>query len=296
MRGVKASPGGGPESVTLRLLATHCGPKVVSDIADHMDIAVIAIVAALASALTLYSGFGLGTLLLPAFALFFPAPVAVAATGVVHLLNNLFKGTLLRKRADWATVLKFGLPAVPAAIAGAWLLAVLGDTPRLFAWSALGRTFGPTGAGLTIGVLMFLFAVLELQTWFHELKAPPRLMPLGGVVTGFFGGLTGQQGAFRSIFLLRSGLPAEQFIATGVMIAILVDLSRLTTYAASFSAARLDQAGREGLLVVVGTLSAFAGAFVATRNLDKITIGAVRYSVAALMLVIGAAMAVGLLG
>ena len=89
----------------------------------------IAVVAALASALTLYSGFGLGTLLLPAFALFFPAPVAVAATGVVHLLNNLFKGTLLRKRADWPTVFKFGIPAVPAAIAGAWLLAWLISPP-----------------------------------------------------------------------------------------------------------------------------------------------------------------------
>ena len=46
-----------------------------------MDMAIIAVVAALASALTLYSGFGLGTILLPAFALFFPAPVAVAAAG-----------------------------------------------------------------------------------------------------------------------------------------------------------------------------------------------------------------------
>ncbi len=260
-----------------------------------MDIAVIAIVAALASALTLYSGFGLGTILLPAFALFFPAPVAVAATGVVHLLNNLFKGTLLRKRADWRTVLKFGLPAVPAAVAGAWLLALLGDTPRLWEWMAFGQTFGPTGAGLAIGLLMILFALLELQPWFHELKAPPRLMPLGGVVTGFFGGLTGQQGAFRSIFLLRSGLPAERFIATGVMIAVLVDLSRLTTYAASFRAMGLDLVGREGLLVLVGTLSAFTGAYVATRHLDKVTIASVRYSVAALMLVIGAAMAFGVL-
>ncbi|MET1757010.1 sulfite exporter TauE/SafE family protein [Novosphingobium sp. RD2P27] len=261
-----------------------------------MDIIIIAIVAAFASALTLYSGFGLGTILLPAFALFFPAPVAVAATGVVHLLNNLFKGTLLRKRADWPTVLKFGLPAIPAAIAGAWLLAVLGDTPRFFEWSALNRTFGPTGAGLTIGLLMMLFATLELQKWFHTLKAPPRLMPVGGLITGFFGGLTGQQGAFRSIFLLRSGLPAERFIATGVMIAILVDLSRLTTYAASFATTGLNPVGREGILVLVGTVSAFAGAYFATRHLDKITLGAVRYSVAALMLIIGAAMATGVLG
>lgn len=257
---------------------------------------VIAIVAALASALTLYSGFGLGTLLLPAFSLFFTAPVAVAATGIVHLLNNLFKGTLLRQGADWPTVLKFGVAAVPAGVAGAWLLAWLGGTPRLFEWSAFGERFGPTGAGLTIGVLMIVFAGLELQRWFHQLKAPPRLMPLGGLLTGFFGGLTGQQGAMRSMFLLRAGLSPEQFIATGVMIAIVVDLARLTTYAASFTASGLNPAGREGLLVLVGTLAAFAGAYIATRRLEKMTIGSVRYSVVLLMLIIGTAMAIGVLG
>src|SRR3546814_10095034 len=119
-----------------------------------MDLVIIAIVAALASALTLYSGFGLGTILLPVFALFLPVPLAVAATGVVHLLNNLFKGGLLGRLADWRTVLKFGLPAIPAAVAGAWLLAWLGETERLFSWTGFGRSFGPTGASLTIGLLI----------------------------------------------------------------------------------------------------------------------------------------------
>lgn len=261
-----------------------------------MDIAVIALVAAFASALTLSSGFGLGTILLPAFALFFPAPVAVAATAVVHLTNNVFKGALLWKRADWRTVLMFGVAAVPAAIAGAWLLALLGDTPQLFEWGAFGRRFGPTGAGLTIGLLMILFAILELLPGFQKLRAPRRLMPVGGLITGFFGGLTGQQGALRSIFLLRAGLPAERFIATGVMIAVLVDVSRVGTYAASFAAAGLNPSGHEGLLVLVGTLSAIVGAFLATRRIDKPTIDSVRYSVASLMFLIGAALVAGVIG
>ena len=260
-----------------------------------MDLVLIAAVAAFASALTLYSGFGLGTVLLPAFALFLPVPVAVAATGVVHLLNNLFKGVLLWKRADWPTVLRFGLPAIPAAILGAWLLAWLGDTERLFGWSAFGREFGPTAAGLTVGLLMIAFAALELQRWFQKLKAPPRFIPLGGMMSGFFGGLTGQQGAFRSVFLLRAGLTAERFIATGVMIAVIVDLTRLTTYAATFDGG-FDPAKREGLMVLVGTLSAVIGAYVAARRLDKVTIGAVRYTVAGLMFLIGLALAAGVLG
>ena len=261
-----------------------------------MDMIVIAVVAALASALTFYSGFGLGTILLPAFALFFPVPVAVAATGVVHLLNNIFKAGLLWRQADWRVVLRFGLTAVPAAMLGAWLLAKLGDTPRLFTWDAFGRSFGPTGASLAVGLLLLIFALLELQSWFQKLAAPPRLQPLGGLVMGFFGGLTGQQGALRSIFLLRAGLAAKPFIATGVMIAILVDLARLSTYAAACSALDLNPAGREALLVGVATLSAFAGAWAATRHLEKLTIKAIRSLVAVLMCLIGVALCAGVLG
>jgi uncharacterized membrane protein YfcA len=261
-----------------------------------MDMVVIAVVAALASALTLYSGFGLGTILLPAFALFFPATVAVAATGVVHLLNNIFKAGLLWRQADWRVVRRFGLAAAPAALAGAWLLARLGDTPQLFQWQAFGRHFGPSGAGLTVGLLLLLFAGLELQAWFQKLAAPPRLMPLGGLLTGFFGGLTGQQGALRSIFLLRAGLEPKAFIATGVMIAIIVDLARLATYGAAFSTAAFDPAGRQGQLVLTGTLTGFVGAWTATRFLDKVTIAGLRTLVAALMAAIGLAMCTGLIG
>lgn len=259
-----------------------------------MDIVIVALVAAGASALTLFSGFGLGTLLLPAFALFFPTPLAVAATGIVHLANNLFKGALLRKGVDWPTVLRFGVPAIPAAVLGAWVLTLLGETARLFSWAAFGQTFGPTGASLTVGLVLILLAVLEFQPWFQRLKAPERMLPLGGLMTGFFGGLTGQQGALRSIFLLRSRLSAEHFIATGVLIAILIDVSRLAIYARGLGAIDFDR--REGALVIAATLAAMAGAFVATRFLRKTTIGGVRKTVAGLLLVIGAAMAAGLLG
>ena len=75
-----------------------------------------------ASALTFFSGFGLGTLLLPAFAFFYPIEIAVASTAVVHFLNGLFKLLLVGRHADRRTVLRFGIPAIPAAFLGAWLL------------------------------------------------------------------------------------------------------------------------------------------------------------------------------
>jgi len=73
-----------------------------------MDHIVVCLVALFVSALTLFSGFGLGTVLMPAFALFFPVPVAVAAPAVVHLANNFFKVSLVGRKANWSVVVKQG--------------------------------------------------------------------------------------------------------------------------------------------------------------------------------------------
>jgi len=83
-----------------------------------MELILIGAIALLTSGLTLFSGFGLGTLLMPVFALFFPVPLAIAATAVVHFANNLFKFGLLSKQADWQVVVRFSVPAAIAAMAG----------------------------------------------------------------------------------------------------------------------------------------------------------------------------------
>jgi uncharacterized membrane protein YfcA len=260
-----------------------------------VDFILIGVVAFLASALTFFSGFGLGTLLLPASALFLAAPAAVAATAIVHLLNGLFKGALVYSTAHWPTVLKFGLPAIPAAILGAFILGLLGDQPA-FHWSALGYQFVPSAAGVLIGAVLIVFAILEMMPWFRRLKAPPSMMPVGGAATGFFGGLTGQQGALRSIFLLRTGLEAPQYIATGVLVAILIDLARVPTYFGTFAATSLDLGGRDVALIAFGTIAAFAGAWLGARYLKKATIEVVRVIVAGLLFIIGTALILGLIG
>jgi len=77
-----------------------------------MDYILVGIIALLGSGLTFFSGFGLGTLLMPVFALFFPIDIAIALTAIVHLLNNIFKLTLIGKQADLKTVFRFGIPAI----------------------------------------------------------------------------------------------------------------------------------------------------------------------------------------
>ena len=75
-----------------------------------MEYIIISLTALIVSSLTLFSGFGLGTVLMPAFALFFPIPVAIAATAVVHLANNIFKVILVGRHADWGVFLRRYLP------------------------------------------------------------------------------------------------------------------------------------------------------------------------------------------
>ncbi len=65
-----------------------------------MEYLLVCIVAFLGSGLTFFSGFGLGTLLTPVFAIFFPVDMAIALTAIVHFLNNVFKLTLLRKNIN----------------------------------------------------------------------------------------------------------------------------------------------------------------------------------------------------
>ena len=87
-----------------------------------MEYLVISIAAIIASGLTLFSGFGLGTLLMPVFAIFFPVEIAIALTAIVHFLNNLFKFILVGKFTDKGVVLRFGLPAAIFAFFGAKIL------------------------------------------------------------------------------------------------------------------------------------------------------------------------------
>lgn len=251
---------------------------------------VIAAVAFLAAALTLFSGFGVGTLLLPAFLLFFAPAVAVAMTAVVHLANNLFKAVLLGRHTRWDVVWRFGLPAIATAVLGALALARLQDLPAAYEYHALGRNLHVTVLDLVLAALMAAFAVLELSPRFQNLSFHPRWLPLGGLLSGFFGGVSGHQGAFRSAFLVRAGLGKEGFVATGVIIACLVDVGRLAVYWQAFAGAAVrDQAPA----LITGCVAAFAGSFLAARLLHKVTYRTVQYAVAGLMLLVSAGLASG---
>lgn len=257
-----------------------------------MEYILIGFCAAFASMLTFFSGFGLGTILTPVFVLFFPIDVAIALTGVVHLLNNVFKIILVGKYINVRVMLRFGIPAVLGAFVGAKALLYFSGTSPLFSYKLFGYTLTVTPVNLVIAILMILFALFEVIPRLKKIQFGENRLAIGGLVSGFFGGLSGHQGALRSAFLIKIGLTKEAFIATGISIACFVDITRLSVYYTQLANVGI----KENLpLLLVAVLSAFAGALVGRQLLTKVTLGFVQAIVAIMIILLSILLGSGII-
>ena len=257
-----------------------------------MEYSIICLVAFLGSGLTLFSGFGLGTLLLPVFGLFFPIELAIVLTAIVHFLNNLFKLALVGKKADKQTILSFGFLSIIAAFAGAFVLHQLSNMEPLLEYNILGKQLMILPIKLSIAFVLFFFACFEIIPSLANLQFDKKYLPVGGLLSGFFGGLSGNQGALRSAFLVRSGLSKEAYIATGVVIACLVDISRLSIYSNQIF---LTKHTFNYPLIISATLAAFAGAFIGNKLLKKVTIKTIQILVAILLFIFSILLGLGII-
>lgn len=257
-----------------------------------MDYVIICLVALIGAGLTLFSGFGLGTLLLPVFGLFFPIEVAVVLTALVHFMNNIFKFFLFGKNADKSIIIKFGIPAILFSYLGAYLLQKLTTINSIATYVLAEKTFQITPLKLIIGILLIAFAMFDFIPKFKKLEFDKKYLSLGGILSGFFGGLSGHQGALRSAFLIRAGLSKETFIATGVVIACLIDITRLSVYLPKImnNEVQLDYK-----LVGCATLAAFIGVYFGAKLLHKTTITVMQNIVAILLLLYGFLLILGII-
>jgi len=170
-------------------------------------------------------------------------------------------------------LLRFGFPAFLSAFLGAWVLLWFSRLEPLYVYQIGNRVFHVTPVKLVVAFLMVVFALFEVLPSLEKLAFDRKYLPLGGILSGFFGGLSGHQGAMRSAFLLKCGLTKESFVATGVVIACMVDISRLIGYGAHLSQV-IDWTNSP--LLIAAVLSAFLGAFIGNRLLKKITMRAIQ--------------------
>ena len=259
-----------------------------------MEYFIIGLISLLTAILTFFSGFGVGTILTPVFIVFFPIDIAIAMTAIVHFLNNLFKFGLTYKNINKSVLLKFGIPAIPFAVLGAWLLVSLSkNNVLLFKFTLLNIDAEIYLIQLIVGLLMLFFAIAELYPSFKKDTIKHKYLMIGGAISGFFGGLTGHQGALRTMFLLKSGLTKEAFIATGIAIACIVDISRMSVYFGKIQ--KIDIQENIGI-ISVATLCAFIGAYFGKLLLlKKITINTIQYLVSILIVIISILLIFGII-
>ncbi|MGH2569384.1 MAG: sulfite exporter TauE/SafE family protein [Bacteroidota bacterium] len=228
---------------------------------------VILVVTFIVSTLTLLTGFGVGTVLTPVFALFYDAKTAVLLVSIVHLSNNLLKLGLFRRHINKEIFLKFGLISLVGAAAGSLLQHQLaGDSVR----SALA-------------VFLVLAGGVEFIPRTAKFKIPRSLDFLGGFFSGFLGGLIGNQGAIRSAYLLNYDLSKESFIATATAIAVVIDLTRIPVYLYN----QMEHVEAAALPLLVVTLVAFGGTLYGKSLLRKISLERFRTIVAGFLIVMG---------
>lgn len=258
-------------------------------IAEH---ALIAAAALIASGVTFFSGFGLGTALLPAFAAFLPTDVAIGMVAIVHLLNNGLKLGLLRGHIVRRVFVRFGIPALLFAPLGALVLGLVADQAAIATYAVGGTAFDVTVLDAVIASLLLVLGLQELIPRLARLTFPPAFLVPGGAMSGFLGGLAGLQGALRSAFLIRAGLSREQFIATGVAVALVVDVTRIATYGAQ-GTLRLETDALS--LAATGVVAASAGALIGSRLLRAVTMRGIQLVVGVLLVLVAVALGAGLI-
>jgi uncharacterized membrane protein YfcA len=169
----------------------------------------------LAGAIAAVSGFGIGSFLTPFLLLRFSAIEAVTLVALPHAWATGLRLFRLRQSVHTPTFRQFGVASAMGGLAGALLQGRLG------------------GLGLTL-----VLAALLLTAGIGELRRRPVPLPatrtgklLGGAVSGFFGGLVGNQGGIRAAALLQYGLSPAEIVATATATALLVDAARVPIYA-----------------------------------------------------------------
>ncbi|MBI3018885.1 MAG: sulfite exporter TauE/SafE family protein, partial [Deltaproteobacteria bacterium] len=146
---------------------------------------------------------------------------------------------------------------------------------------------------VVIGFLIILFALLDLFPKMFPLNFGNKALSLGGVLSGFFGGLSGHQGAFRSTILLKFSLPKEVFVATSITLAFFVDAGRITIYGINTIPLLIE--GNHLYVILAGMGAAILGSIIGNQILKKITMGFINGVVAILLFIIAILLILGII-
>ena len=207
------------------------------------------VVTVIAAALTVPAGFGLATMLTPVVLVWLPPHEAIALVAIIHGAHNAWKLKLLNSRVDYQAVSRYGWALIIGAIIGAVLHSYIPSDPL----------------SLVVGCALIILPVLSVTEKWTNFRLPESEDRIGGFGSGFFGGLTGHQGALRAMFLQRRLPDKVAYAATASILALAVDVTRIPIYIMFEGTAILD----EYILLLALTASAIFGVNLGKRWLVK---------------------------
>lgn len=172
---------------------------------------VIGALALVAGAIAAIVGAGGGSVLTPTFSLHTTMTVAIVAAAVPHFLSTAVRFWSLRHAVDRDVLKRFGLTSAAAGLVGAFAHKLVGS-------GALVVVFA---------VLLVLAGAIGVSGKADRLSFRGRSAYVGGLLTGFFGGIAGEQGGIRAVALLGFDVKKDAFVATSTATALIIDAVRV---------------------------------------------------------------------
>lgn len=210
-------------------------------------VASVALVSFLSGATASTIGFGVGSLLTPVVALWIGAEDAVTLVAIPHLAGGLLRGWQLRRAIDWQLAGRFGLLSALGALLGAFVFARISSSLL-------------TGV---LGALLVMTAATGVRGWPRRWSPRTPAVSTLGALSGFFGGVVGNQGGLRAAALSAFDLAPPVFVATSTVIGIMIDLVRVPVYLSGGS----PRAAGLWPMVGIATVGVLAGTVAGDRVL-----------------------------
>jgi uncharacterized membrane protein YfcA len=173
---------------------------------------IVAAIAFFAGSVGSVAGFGIGSILTPLVATQLGTKFAVAAVTIPHIAGSTVRFWTLRQHVHRRVLFTFGVMSMIGGLLGAFAHAY---------WTSHLLT-------IVLAIVLMITGAARLFGFHYHFRGAAA--QAGGVISGFLGGLVGNQGPVRSAAMLGFELTKEQFVATSVAIGMVVDIARLPVY------------------------------------------------------------------
>ncbi|MEK6772774.1 MAG: sulfite exporter TauE/SafE family protein [Bdellovibrionota bacterium] len=136
---------------------------------------------------------------------------------------------------------------------------------------------------LGFGLMSILGGVTGATGLSEKMRFHGILAWIAGAVSGFLGGLVGNQGGIRSAALLGANISKESFVATATAIGLAVDVARMPVYFWSEHEGILAS----GTWIGISTLGVVIGTLLGTKLLKRLPERTFRRTVSVLIFLLG---------